>query len=192
MQEPVAPIVQEPVAPIVQETVAPIVQETVAPIVQETVAPIVQETIAPIVQEAIAPIVEEAVTRWTAVGLDQQTLSKMLNTTFLLSDLAGLNLGMTTGSTVWLDQDAAGRGWFVDSTPNDDQEFTPAVAGGQLQAVAPQAVDRIDLLSVVSHELGHVAGLKDSDINAPGLMNPSLEAGLRLTPSAHDAALLGV
>src|SRR4030042_7170386 len=97
----------------------------------------------------------------------------MRNTTFVVSDLAGFYLGMTQNSAVWLDWDAAGRGWFVDSTPDDDEEFGSAVASGPLQAVDPQALDRIELLTGVSHELGHVAGLKDSDIS--DLMGPALQ-----------------
>ncbi len=191
-EEATTTVAQESVAPVVEAAVAPIVQEPVAPVVQEPVAPVVQEPVTPIAQEEIAPIAQEAVTRWMAAGVDQQALSKMQDTTFVLSDLADLNLGMTIGNTVWLDRDAAGRGWFVDSTPNDDNEFTSETAGGQLRAVAPEAVDQIDLLSVVAHELGHVAGLNDSDINALGLMNPSLETGLRLAPSTRDVASVGV
>jgi hypothetical protein len=142
-----------------------------------------------ITQAEVAPVVQEAIARWAAAGLEQSALNKMQNTTFVLSDLAGAYLGMTRGSTIWLDGNAAGRGWFVDSTPDDDEEFGSAVAGGTLRAVNPQALDRIDLLTVVSHELGHVAGLKDSNVN--DLMGSSLETGLRLVPNAHDVALAG-
>ncbi len=138
-------------------------------------------------QAVVAPIVEEAIERWEAAGLDQEWLSKMQNATFLFVNLDGTSLGMAQGNRIWLDNDAAGRGWFVDFTPADDNEFRYADADRPLQAVDPQAVDRIDLLTVVAHELGHVAGLEDSE--ASGLMEASLKTGLRFWPSVHDAVL---
>ena len=143
-----------------------------------------------ITQAVVAPVVEEAITRWEAAGLDQQSLDKMQNTTFVVSDLAGWSLGMTGGNTVWLDLNAAGCGWFVDPTPDDDEEFESIVASGPMQAIDPQALDRLDLLTVVSHELGHVVGLEDSHIS--DLMGPSLEMGWRIVPSAHDVALANI
>ncbi|MBN2577654.1 MAG: carboxypeptidase regulatory-like domain-containing protein [Pirellulales bacterium] len=143
-----------------------------------------------ITQTAVAPIVQEAVTRWAEAGLEPSALNKMQNTRFVLSDLAGAYLGMTQGSTVWLDGNAAGRGWFVDSTPDDDQEFDSAFLGGPLRAVDSNALDQVDLLTVISHELGHVAGLKHSDVS--DLMGETLATGLRLTPSAHDVALASI
>jgi carboxypeptidase family protein len=178
---------------ITQTAVVPsLVSET--PLAEETVATVVNDTqeeanIEPevISQTAVVPIVQEAIERWASAGLDQEALDKMHGTTFELSDLAGWSLGMARGNTVWLDWNAAGRGWFVDSTPDDDEEFGLSVTGGPLQAIDPQVLDQIDLLSVVLHELGHIAGLEDSDDS--DLMGPSLEMGLRLIPSTHDAAL---
>ena len=140
-----------------------------------------------ITQAAVTPIVEEAIARWVAVGLNQQTLDAMLNTTFLVSDLDGIALGMARGNTVWLDVDAVGRGWFVDSTPHDDEEFQLSSADGPLQAVSSEALDRVDLFTVIAHELGHVAGLDDSDLD--GVMGATLKTGMRCVPSAHDAVL---
>ena len=76
-------------------------------------------------------------------------------------------LGEEIGNTIYLDSDAAGHGWFVDPTPATDAEFTQLGSSGELQAVDPQAVDRIDLLTVVEHELGHVAGLGDWILRPP-------------------------
>lgn len=43
-----------------------------------------------------------------------------------IADLEGLRLGQVAGTTVWIDVDAAGRGWFVDPTPGRGEEFLHA------------------------------------------------------------------
>jgi hypothetical protein len=141
---------------------------------------------AAITQEEIVPIVEEAIARWAAAGLDQQTLTKLRDTSFVVSNLPGAYLGMADHGRVYLDQDAAGRGWFVDPTPTEDEEFRPTATATQLQAADPRAVDRMDLLSVIAHELGHVAGLVDSDSDSSALMDPHLGRGLRRVPGLRE------
>jgi hypothetical protein len=76
----------------------------------------------------------------------------------VLADLPGLQLGMTNedGRVITLDIDAAGWGWYTG---------TGAVPTG-----------RIDLFSVLMHELGHLAGL---DHTASGVMAASLSPGVR-------------
>ena len=74
-----------------------------------------------------------------------------------------------------IDRNAAGYGWFVDPTPTLDEEFASSGTSGQLTAVDPQAVDRIDLLTVVEHELGHIVGLKDIDAVSDDVMSGVLE-----------------
>ena len=76
---------------------------------------------------------------------------------------------------LYLDQNAAGYGWFVDTTPALDEEFTPS--NQQLRAVDPRAVDRIDLLTVAERELGRVAGFDDLDALGDNLMSGMLGAG---------------
>jgi hypothetical protein len=69
----------------------------------------------------------------------------------------------------------------VDPTPLDDSEFAPG-------AVDSPAAGRVDLLTVVAHELGHALGL-DSDAS-DGLMGEFLAPGVRRLPSATDAAVV--
>jgi hypothetical protein len=50
-----------------------------------------------------------------------------------------------------------------------------------LQAIDPRALDRIDLLTVVEHELGHVVGFDDLDALSDKLMSGLLDVGVRRT-----------
>jgi hypothetical protein len=70
-----------------------------------------------------------------------------------------------------------------------DEEFVLSRTN-RLQAIDSQVVDRIDLLSVVEHELGHVLGLADLDSSINDLMSGRLQIGVRLTPSLTDRAAL--
>ena len=88
---------------------------------------------------------------------------------------------------IYIDSNAAGYGWFVDPTPAADEEFTASPSARQLQAVDPRAVDRIDLLTVVEHELGHVVGLSDLASSANNLMSRTLSAGVRRNATEADA-----
>ena len=111
-------------------------------------------------QADLQPIIREAIARWAGAGLDAAAVAKLTQAQFVISDLPGSYLGKTEGNQIYIDTNAAGYGWFVDPTPALDEEFTPSPNNQQLRAVDPRAVDRIDLLTVVEHELGHVLGLK--------------------------------
>src|SRR5690606_14630104 len=88
--------------------------------------------------------------------------------------------------------DAAGNGWFVDLTPAAAEEFT--WRDGRLVAIdGSDAEGRIDLLSVLVHELGHGLGLTHDEDTTGGLgtvMGAVLGTGERRLPSAEgDAGL---
>jgi hypothetical protein len=105
--------------------------------------------------------------------LDAHTLAYLEQVTFKFADLSGTTLGQVIGSTVTLDINAAGYGWFadVDGTPADGQ---------------------VDLLTVVAHELGPWLGIAhdEADGDSPTLMSATLAAGARAIAGSHDGEVL--
>ena len=94
-----------------------------------------------------------------------------------VGSLGGDQLAVHSGNSITIDTDAAGYGWFVDRTPGRDNEYDDS--GVATRGVASR---RMDLLTVVSHELGHVLGLPhDADMT---VMHDTLEVGQRRT--AHE------
>ncbi|HZF95999.1 MAG TPA: Ig-like domain-containing protein [Allosphingosinicella sp.] len=141
-------------------------------------------------QAELVFIVEAAIQRWAAAGATDDQIAAMRAVSFAVTDLGGLTLGSSGLGTITLDDDAAGWRWFVDATPDDDSEYTGS--GTQLAAADrySHAGTRIDLLTVVTHELGHQIGLVDT--YAPGetdeLMFGTVGAGERRLPGSDDAA----
>jgi Ca2+-binding RTX toxin-like protein len=118
-------------------------------------------------------IVDEAIERWSESNLaDELKLGILDQVTFQIADLSGLALGQATANTVLIDVDAAGYGWFIDTTPYDDIEFSGAKGSGEVAG-------HMDLLTVVMHELGHVLGFEDLNAESNALMSGTLDAGER-------------
>jgi hypothetical protein len=140
----------------------------------------------PLTEPAFQPLVIEAITRWAVAGLSGQGMDAMTRAKFVVTDLPGAELGLAGDRAIYMDHDAAGYGWFVAPTPAKDEKFARRSSANQLQAVDSQAVDRMDLLSAVEHELGHLAGLDDLDWSASSLMSGSLSNGI------HRISLLSV
>ena len=77
----------------------------------------------------------------------------------LITDLPDGIVGEARGTTILIDATAAGYGWFVDATPDDSTEFeTTLDAGHLITGSSSEAFGRIDLVTVLSHEIGHVLG----------------------------------
>src|SRR5262249_29879630 len=102
---------------------------------------------APLTSPQVESLLPEAICRWQAAGADPAALAGI---EVRIADLGGTTLGLASGHTIWLDDNAAGWGWFVDPTPHDDREFTTPGDQGQQ--------NRIDLLTVLMHEVGHLLG----------------------------------
>ncbi len=126
----------------------------------------------------LAPIIDAAIDYWVdIIGVDA---SQLADVSFFITDLSEMFLALTVGNTILIDTDAAGYGWFVDETPYDNIEFVTDGGNGELVA-APnsEAEASMDLLTVVTHELGHVLGLEDVDTEEHDLMSDTLATGVR-------------
>lgn len=120
----------------------------------------------------VKPLLVEALARWQATGVDATSLVAI---DVRITDLPGTLLGLASGNIIWLDANAAGWGWFVDATPWDDFEFV--LAGNQGEQ------NRVDLLTVLMHEIGHVLG---HDHDEGGVMAETLSEGTRLSLHGVD------
>jgi hypothetical protein len=139
---------------------------------------------AALTEDQLAAVVTEAIDQWAVAGLPTSLVDALWQVEFRVSDMAGTQLGLATSSVIYVDADAAGYGWYLDLEENAD---------GTLASLDAEAVDQIDLVSVVMHELGHTLGLGDLDGNAESLMSGTLSAGVRRLPGAAevDAVLSG-
>ncbi|MFA7602961.1 MAG: Ig-like domain-containing protein, partial [Novosphingobium sp.] len=125
---------------------------------------------------------------WVQSGLFTGVGEALAGITLEVRPLAGNVLASFNEGVLTIDDDAAGYGWFIDATPGTAEEFTLGAASHLLGAIAGGAADgRVDLLTVLIHELGHGLGLAD----VPGtmetrVMNATLNLGERRLPSALD------
>ena len=134
---------------------------------------IVATDTAPLTDSALQPLITEAIARWAAVGLSTSSLSVLSNVNYAISDLPSSYLGLAEENTIYLDRDAAGHGWFVDPTPADDLEFDPYTLSATDDS---PAANRVDLLTTVMHEMGHLLGYDHADND---LMSAILPLGVR-------------
>jgi hypothetical protein len=105
--------------------------------------------------------------------------SALANVTFAVASLPDGLLTAVVGNTIFIDNDAAGYGWFVDATPGDDAEFNDVAGAHWLAAKADSAASgRMDALTAVMHEMSHLLGYQDA---ADGLMQATLPLGVRRT-----------
>ncbi|HMJ42406.1 MAG TPA: hypothetical protein VK522_09015, partial [Pseudolabrys sp.] len=128
---------------------------------------------------------------WAHAGASAAQLAALAAISFSVADLAGGIAGEQTPGHIVIDADAAGHGWFIDPTPNDNSEFTHAAnaAGTDLFTdPANAAAGHLDLLTTVAHEMGHELGLPDltaaADVN--DLMYINLVDGERRLPDTAD------
>ena len=136
-------------------------------------------------QAELASTVDAAFNRLSAAGVDSSALDQLRGIQFVLADLEGALLGWQTPGRILIDRTAAGRGYFVDLTPDRDEEFSNQF--GRLLATDEAALGRVDLLTVILHELGHALG-EEHVMGISGsshLLAPTLLPGERRLPE-HD------
>jgi hypothetical protein len=146
-------------------------------------------------QAQLDSVVAAAIAGWAAAGASASQLAALHATVFSVEDLAGNTISEQSPGLITVDVDAAGHGWFVDPTPGDNSEFTHAqnAAGTDLLTdPSNAAAGHLDLLTAVSHELGHVLGLDDIQSPADDLMFINLVDGERRMPDAADVAQANV
>ena len=87
-----------------------------------------------------------------------------------------------------LDNNAAGHGWYIDSTPLSNEEFLPTADANIWQAKPGSAAEgKMDVLSVLLHEYGHSLGLEHSTA-ASDAMAATLKPGERRLFTADELA----
>ena len=125
----------------------------------------------------------EAIDRWQRVGITAEQSAALQDASILITPLPAEAAGAFDGSVIYLDDDGAGHGWFVDPTPKRDEEYR---IGGNARAFT-EAANRVDLLSAVMHEMGHVIGLDHDHDHDLEVMDEELLPGERTAPDViHD------
>jgi hypothetical protein len=121
----------------------------------------------PLSAEALVQAKTTAIDLWRAAGASASELAALASTPVRLGELdrrGALGLAFTEHvSSIWIDDNGGGWGWHVDPSS------------------APPA-DRVDLLTVVLHELGHVLGRGDLT-DGERLMSHALAPGQRRLPA---------
>jgi hypothetical protein len=81
---------------------------------------------------------------------------------------------------LFIDADGSGNGWFVDASPAESGEFAARVERDVLAATPGSAAfGRMDLLTIVTHELGHLIGFDHDDAGRIAVMTEAVDPGVR-------------
>ena len=104
--------------------------------------------------------VQAALNLLASDGVNSALLTKLESLQFMVGQLPAGYLGLSDlgSGTVEISANAAGYGWFVDPNPLHDPLFVNGVA-----QPGSAAANRMDLLTVVLHEMGHFDGWTELD-----------------------------
>ncbi|MCB1061570.1 MAG: LEPR-XLL domain-containing protein, partial [Verrucomicrobiae bacterium] len=139
-------------------------------------------------QATVEAIAAAAKQHWIDAGISGAQLDALNAATYQIADLGGNYLSSAEGNVITIDDDAAGGSWFVDETPLENEEFETGESAALIARDGTSAEGRIDLLSAVIHEQGHILGLNDDDdSDGHGFMAGLLDEGERLLPTAGAA-----
>jgi hypothetical protein len=139
--------------------------------------PSTTETLAPAQLERIRAV---ALDRWREAGVTVEQSILLEEAVIRIADLPDGYLGDTENS-ITIDGDAAGHGWHVAEMPWANTSLP--------QHSANPPTHRIDLLTVLMHEMGHRLGL-DHDDSPASVMHARLGGGVRREISPREVDLL--
>jgi hypothetical protein len=134
-------------------------------------------------QATLTSVVDQALHLLSSAGVDPLVINQLASAHYLMGALPGADLGLTNPltQTVQISSNAAGYGWYVDTSAGNSA-FNKGGPGGSLTA-QPRgpAAGKMDLLTVVLHEMGHLTGQSDlsSATNPNDLMADTLAPGIR-------------
>ncbi len=139
-----------------------------------------------VTQAQVQALLPEAIAAWQSAGLDATDLRRLEAAKVQVANLGTDILGLEAANVITINQTAAGYNWYVNASPRSNQAFSLAGPGAdRLAGPASPAAGRVDLLTVLEHELGHVIGLSDNN-QASDLMDTTLGLGERRAPTAAD------
>lgn len=141
--------------------------------------------------EALLPMAQQV---WLDAGASPATFAGL---TVNMQELPTGFAAWAQGKTITLDTTGAGWGWYIDASPLDHSEFALSDTANAWHVDALQdnnpAENRLDLPTVLIHELGHVAGLSHSHNDSDGhtdIVSQYLAPGQRRMLNSDDVSAL--
>jgi len=149
---------------------------------QISLLPQTSTTASPLTQPEADSLLQTAVQE-VSPSLSVEDQQKLASVTIEVVDLPGATLGQAVSDTIYIDRDAAGYGWFVDTDPLDHSEFQYDSRLSLIALPGSEADGLVDLWTVVVHELGHLLGYEHA---GEGVMEATLDPGVRNLAEWND------